>query len=75
MRARMSVTLPAVNGTTIVTRWLGKFCAAPGATIAMLAATAASPIPKFRRSLMAVPLLMSLERRRFGFLPRSVPSR
>ena len=31
MRARMSVTLPAPNGTTIVTRWVGQLCADAGA--------------------------------------------
>jgi hypothetical protein len=30
MRAMMSLTLPAVNGTTIVTRCVGKVCAAAG---------------------------------------------
>ena len=31
MRARMSVTEPAPNGTTTVTRWVGQFCADAGA--------------------------------------------
>src|SRR6476620_2961782 len=49
MRARMSVTEPAPNGTTTVTRWVGQFCAE---TVVVeptpTAATAAAPNSKLK---------------------------
>src|SRR5262245_41749051 len=47
-RARISVTLPAPNGTTIVTRWVGQFCAEAGAlSMPIAAANAATPSQSF----------------------------
>src|SRR3954467_5956362 len=49
MRARMSVTEPAPNGTTTVTRWVGQACADAGAvTPTQAAVRAAAPNMKFR---------------------------
>src|SRR3954447_7009470 len=49
MRAKMSVTEPAPNGTTTVTRWVGQACAEAGAVETIEAAVmAAAPNMKFR---------------------------
>ena len=51
----MSVTLPAPNGTTIVTRWVGKFCADAGANAPKVAAAnAAKPRQNMRSLVIAV---------------------
>src|SRR5215218_3635214 len=48
MRARMSVTEPAPNGTTTVTRWVGQLCAIDGTAATMQAATAPNSKLKIR---------------------------
>ena len=54
MRARMSVTEPAPNGTTIVTRWVGQLCADAGAVETMPAAImAAAPNISFKIRFIA----------------------
>src|SRR6185295_11780530 len=56
MRAMISVTLPAPNGTTMVTRWDGKVCADPGATTPITAAAhAARPSQSMRNLVIRAP--------------------
>ena len=53
----ISVTLPAPNGTTMVTRWVGKFCAAAGAGSSKVATTSATTPGQNWRSLVIAVLL------------------
>ena len=54
MRARMSVTQPAPNGTTMVTRWVGQLCADAG--VASPAATTAAR-PSIHRPICLIVFL------------------
>src|SRR6478609_6206975 len=63
MRARMSVTEPAPNGTTTVTRWVGQLCARTGAV-------ETTPV-----AIVATAPNTRLKIRFIRFLPRSIISR
>src|SRR6185312_701902 len=66
MRARMSVTLPAPNGTTMVTRWVGQLCANAGALVTVPAASSAARPNTIRPNRFIAFLLQSFgERGRF----------